>query len=435
MTAARNLAERCGLLDATRGAARPGASEASGLPNVDDQFPVLRRQIGGHPVTYLDSSATSQTPQPVIDAMTRYYTESRASVHRGVYPLAVEATDLYEGARRRIADWLGSSTEETIFTSNATAAINLVAYTWGRQNVHRGDLVVLSEMEHHSNIVPWQILCQDREAELAYVPLTDDGQLDLEALDELLKREPKLVGVVHVSNVVGTINPVEAIVRRAHAAGATVLIDGAQAVPQLPVDLKAIDADFYAWTGHKAYGPTGIGVLHGRRELLEEMPPFIGGGHMIRTVAANESTWTDLPHKFEAGTSQIAEAIGLGAAVDWIRELAPDRIRIHEEALTAIALERLLSEVPGLAVHGPLSAADRGALISFSLEGAHPHDVGEILGRTGVCVRAGHHCAQPLMRRLGVSATTRASFAVHNTARDIDRLLAGLQQVRDTLQL
>jgi cysteine desulfurase/selenocysteine lyase len=436
MTAARNLAEqRSGLLDATSGAARPGASEASGLPNVDDQFPVLRRQIGGHPVTYLDSSATSQTPQPVIDAMTRYYTESRASVHRGVYPLAVEATDLYEGARRRIADWLGSSTEETIFTSNATAAINLVAYTWGRQNVHRGDLVVLSEMEHHSNIVPWQILCQDREAELAYVPLTDDGQLDLEALDELLKREPKLVGVVHVSNVVGTINPVEAIVRRAHAAGATVLIDGAQAVPQLPVDLKAIDADFYAWTGHKAYGPTGIGVLHGRRELLEEMPPFIGGGHMIRTVAANESTWTDLPHKFEAGTSQIAEAIGLGAAVDWIRELAPDRIRIHEEALTAIALERLLSEVPGLAVHGPLSAADRGALISFSLEGAHPHDVGEILGRTGVCVRAGHHCAQPLMRRLGVSATTRASFAVHNTARDIDRLLAGLQQVRDTLQL
>jgi cysteine desulfurase/selenocysteine lyase len=408
---------------------------AGQLPDVADQFPVLRRQIGGHPITYLDSSATSQTPQPVIDAMTRYYTESRASVHRGVYPLAVEATDLYEDARRRTADWLGSTTEETIFTSNATAAINLVAYTWGRQNVNRGDLVVLTEMEHHSNIVPWQILCQDREAELAYVPLTDDGQLDLEALDELLKREPKLVGLVHVSNVVGTVNPVETIVRRAHGAGAVVLIDGAQAVPQLPVDLKAIDADFYAWTGHKAYGPTGIGVLHGRRELLEQMPPFIGGGHMIRTVAANESTWTDLPHKFEAGTSQIAEAIGLGAAVDWIRELGPERIRAHEEALTAIALERLLSEVPGLAVHGPLSAADRGALISFSLEGAHPHDVGEILGRTGVCIRAGHHCAQPLMRRLGVSATTRASFAVHNSTQDIDRLIDGLHEVRDTLQL
>jgi cysteine desulfurase/selenocysteine lyase len=402
---------------------------------VEDQFPVLRRQIGGHPITYLDSSATSQTPQPVIDAMTRYYTHSRASIHRGVYPLAVEATDLYEGARRRIADWLGSTVEETIFTSNVTAAINLVAYTWGRQNVHRGDLVVLTEMEHHSNIVPWQILCQDREAELAYVPLTEDGQLELDALDELLKREPKLVALAHVSNVLGTINPLETIVRRAHDAGAVVLVDGAQAAPQVPVDLKAIDADFYAWTGHKAYGPTGIGVLHGRRELLEEMPPFIGGGHMIRTVAANESTWTDLPHKFEAGTSQIAEAIGLGAAVDWIRELGIEQIRAHEEALVAVALERLLSEVPGLMVHGPLSAADRGALISFSLEGAHPHDVGEILGRTGVCVRAGHHCAQPLMRKLGVTATTRASFAVHNSLQDIDRLLDGLQQVRGTLQL
>jgi cysteine desulfurase/selenocysteine lyase len=408
---------------------------ASDLSAVADQFPVLRRQIGGYPITYLDSAATSQTPQAVIDAMTRYYSESRASIHRGVYPLAVEATELYEGARRRIADWLGSTVEETIFTSNVTAAINLVAYTWGRQNVHRGDLVVLTEMEHHSNIVPWQILCQDREAELAYVPLTEDGQLDLEAFDALLAREPKLVGVAHVSNVLGTINPVEVIVRRAHAAGAVVLIDGAQAVPQLPVDLPAIDADFYAWTGHKTYGPTGIGVLHGRRELLEEMPPFIGGGHMIRTVAANESTWTDLPHKFEAGTSQIAEAIGLGVAVDWIRALGLDRIRAHEEALVGTALERLLSEVPGLAVHGPPSAADRGALISFALEGAHPHDVGEILGRTGVCVRAGHHCAQPLMRRLGVGSTARASFAVHNTLEDVGRLIDGLHQVRDTLRL
>jgi cysteine desulfurase/selenocysteine lyase len=405
------------------------------LEAVADQFPVLRRTFGGHPLTYLDSSATSQTPQPVIDAMNRYYTESRASIHRGVYPLAVEATELYEGARRRIADWLGSTPEETIFTSNVTAAINLVAYTWGRQNVQRGDLVVLTEMEHHSNIVPWQILCQDREAELAYVPLTDDGRLDMEALGALLAREPKLLSFVHVSNVLGTINPVAEIVERAHAAGAVVLIDGAQAVPQLPVDLRAVGADFYAWTGHKTYGPTGIGVLHGRRELLEEMPPFIGGGHMIRTVAANESTWTDLPHKFEAGTSQIAEAIGLGAAVDWIRGLEIERIRAHEESLVAVALERLSSEAPGLTVHGPLSASDRGALISFSLEGAHPHDVGEILGRLGVCVRAGHHCAQPLMRRLGVSSTTRASFAVHNSEADVDRLLAGLGQVRETLQL
>ncbi len=410
--------------------------ETGSLAGVAEEFPVLRnRSFGGHRLVYLDSSATSQTPQSVIDAMTRYYTESRASIHRGVYPLAVEATDLYEGARRRIADWLGSTPQETIFTANATAAINLVAYTWGRQNVNRGDLVVLTEMEHHSNIVPWQLLCQDREAELAYVPVLDDGQLDLGALDALLERGPKLVGVVHVSNVVGTINSVGEISRRAHDAGALVLVDGSQAVPQIPVDLRAVDADFYAWTGHKTYGPTGIGVLHGRRELFEEMPPFIGGGHMIRTVAAAESTWTDLPWKFEAGTSQIAEAIGLGAAVDWIRAIGIDRIRAHEEALVAETLERLGAEVPGLVAHGPPDASDRGALVSFSLEGAHPHDVAEILGRRGICVRAGHHCAQPLMRRLGVAATTRASFAVHNSVADVDALVDGLTEVRRVLQL
>jgi cysteine desulfurase/selenocysteine lyase len=405
------------------------------LPEIASQFPVLSRRIGGKPLTYLDSAATSQTPQPVIDAMTSYYTESRASIHRGVYPLAVEATDLYEGARRRIAEWLGSTPEETIFSANATAAINLVAYTWGRQNVQRGDLVVLTEMEHHSNIVPWQLLCQDREAELAYVPVLEDGQLDLDALDELLARGPKLVALVHVSNVLGTINPVAEIVRRAHAAGAVVVIDGTQAIPQMPVDLRAIDADFYAWTGHKAYGPTGIGVLHGRRALLEEMPPFIGGGHMIRTVAANESTWTDLPWKFEAGTSQIAEAIGLGVAVDWLRALGMEQVRAHELTVTGEALERLASEVPGLVVHGPLAAADRGALVSFALDGAHPHDIGEILGREGVCVRAGHHCAQPLMRKLGVGATARASFAVHNTPTDVQRLIDGLHEVRRIMQL
>jgi cysteine desulfurase/selenocysteine lyase len=411
-------------------------STVEALGAVASEFPVLlNRSFGGHPVTYLDSAATSQTPQPVIDAMTRYYTHSRASIHRGVYPLAVEATDLYEGARQRVADWLGSTPEETIFTANATAAINMVAYTWGRQNVHRGDLVVLTEMEHHSNIVPWQLLCQDREAELAYVPVLDDGQLDLDALGALLAREPKLVAFVHISNVLGTINPVASIAQRAHEAGAVVLVDGTQAVPQLPVELPSLDADFYAWTGHKAYGPTGIGVLHGRRELLEEMPPFIGGGHMIRTVAANESTWTDLPWKFEAGTSQIAEAIGLGAAVDWIQALGIDQIRAHESALVSEALLRLSADVPGLTIYGPPDAAERGALISFSLEGAHPHDIGEILGREGVCVRAGHHCAQPLMRKLGVSATTRASFAVHNTVADVERLVEGLHTVRRVMQL
>ena len=410
-------------------------SATATLPEIASQFPVLSREIGGKPITYLDSAATSQTPQPVIDAMTSYYTQSRASIHRGVYPLAVEATDLYEGARGRIAEWLGSTPEETIFAANATAGINLVAYTWGRHNVNRGDLVVLTEMEHHSNIVPWQLLCQDREAELAYVPVLDDGQLDMDALDELLARGPKLVAVVHVSNVLGTINPVAEIARRAHEVGAVLLVDGSQAIPQLPVDLRAIDADFYAWTGHKAYGPTGIGVLHGRRALLEEMPPFIGGGHMIRTVAANESTWTDLPWKFEAGTSQIAEAIGLGVAVDWLRELGMDRVRSHELGVTGEALERLGTEIPGLTVYGPVAASDRGAVVSFALDGAHPHDIGEILGREGVCVRAGHHCAQPLMRRLGVSATARASFAVHNTGGDVQRLIDGLFEVRRVMQL
>jgi cysteine desulfurase/selenocysteine lyase len=405
------------------------------LRDVAAEFPVLRRTFDGQSLVYLDSAATSQTPQPVIDAMTRYYTESRASIHRGTYPLAVEATELFEGARERIAAWLRSTTEETIFTANVTAAINLVAYTWGRANVGSGDLVVLTEMEHHSNIVPWQLLCAEVGAELAYAPVLDDGKLDLDALDALLARGPKLLALAHVSNVLGTINPVASIISRAHEAGAVVVVDGAQAVPQLPVDLAEIDADFYAWTGHKAYGPTGIGVLHGRRELLEQMPPFIGGGHMIRTVGATESTWADLPWKFEAGTSQVAEAIGLGAAVDWIEAIGIERIREHEQALVAEALERLAGEVPGLELHGPPDAADRGAVVSFALPGAHPHDVSEILGRGGVCVRAGHHCAQPLMRRLGAHATTRASFAVHNSSADVERLIDGLHDVRRVLQL
>jgi cysteine desulfurase/selenocysteine lyase len=407
---------------------------AGDLEAIAGQFPTLQREFEGQTVAYLDSAATSQTPQPVIDAMTRYYTESRASVHRGVYPLAVEATDLFEGARRRIAAWLGSTEAETIFTANATAALNLVAYAWGTQNLRAGDLIVLTEMEHHSNIVPWQLIAAQRGAEIAYVPVLDDGQLDLDGLDRLLERRPRIVGVTHVSNVLGTINPIAEIVERTHAAGAIAVVDGSQAIPQIPVDLRALDADFYAWTGHKAYGPTGIGVLHGRRELLEEMPPFIGGGHMIRTVGPTESTWTELPWKFEAGTSQVAEAIGLGAAIDWIEMIGIERIRAHEQALVGDALARL-GDVPGLTIHGPADPAERGALISFVLEGAHPHDVGEILGRTGVCVRTGHHCTQPLMRRLQVSATTRASYAVHNSEHDTDRLLDGLATVARILQL
>ncbi len=398
------------------------------------EFPVLRRMVDGRPLTYLDSAATSQTPQVVIDAMVDYYTNHRASVHRGVYPLILEATDLYEGARERIAAWLGSTTQETIFTANATAAVNLVSHSWGRTNLNPGDAVLVTEMEHHSDVVPWQLICAERGATMEYIPVLEDGTLDLDAYDRLLERGPRLVCVAHVSNVLGTINPVAEITRRAHAAGAMVVIDGTQAVPQLPVDLREIDADFYAWTGHKAYGPTGIGVLHGRRELLEEMPPFISGGHMIRQVFESSSTWSELPGKFEAGTSQIAEAIGLGAAVDFIRGLGIDAIRAHEQTLTAELLARL-AEFPGLTLHGPPDAAARGALASFGLEGAHPHDIGEILGREGVCVRTGHHCAQPLMRRFGWGSTTRASLAVHNSSSDIDRLMAGLQSVRRTLQL
>jgi cysteine desulfurase / selenocysteine lyase len=399
-----------------------------------EDFPVLRREFGGRPVVYLDSAATSLTPEPVVEAMDAYYRDYRASVHRGVYPLAVEATDAFEGARERIARWLGSTVEETIFTTNVTASINLVAYTWGRQNVSSGDLIVLTEAEHHSNVVPWQLLAAEVGAELAYVRIDDEGRLDGQSLDELLARRPKLLAIGHISNVLGTINPVAEITARAHDAGAVVVIDGAQAVPQIPVDLKEIDADFYAWTGHKLYGPTGIGVLHGRRELLEAMPPFMGGGHMIRTVGETESTWTDLPWKFEGGTSQIAEAIGLGAAVDWVNAIGIERIRAHEHGLMRDALQRL-AEVPGITLHGPTDPDDRGALISFVLDGAHPHDVGEILGRDGVCVRTGHHCAQPLMRRLGATATTRASYSTFSTTADTDRLIEGLTEVRRILQL
>jgi cysteine desulfurase/selenocysteine lyase len=411
-----------------------GVTATADLSALRGEFPVLRREFGGRGVVYLDSAATSLTPQPVIDAMDAYYRDSRASVHRGVYPLAVEATDAFEGARERIARWLGSTVEETIFTANDTASINLVAHTWGRRNIAAGDLIVLTEAEHHSNIVPWQMVAGDVGAELAYVRVDDDGRLDMESLDALLARGPKLVAVAHISNVLGTIFPVAEIVARAHDAGAVVLVDGAQAVPQIPVDLAAIDADFYAWTGHKLYGPTGIGVLHGRRELLEEMPPLMGGGHMIRTVGETESTWTDLPWKFEGGTSQIAEAIGLGAAVDWVQGIGIDRIRAHELVLMEDALPRLAA-VPGITLHGPAEAGDRGALVSFVIDGAHPHDVGEILGREGVCVRTGHHCAQPLMRRLGATATTRASYSAFSSVEDTDRLIDGLASVARVMQL
>jgi cysteine desulfurase/selenocysteine lyase len=389
------------------------------------EFPTLDREG----LVYLDSAATSQTPRSVIDAMTSYYETARASVHRGVYPLAVEATERFEAGREKAATWLKWDPECTVLTRNATEAINLVAYSWGRANIVPGDRIVLTEMEHHSNLVPWQVLAEEKGATLEWVPIDDEGILDLTVLDGYLQGgDVRLVAVGHISNVMGTINPVADIVARAHDKGAIVVVDGTQAVPQIPVDLSEIDADFYAWTAHKAYGPTGIGVLHGRRELLEAMPPWLTGGHMVSRVTKERTTWGELPHKFEAGTSAIAEGVGLGAAIDFIRAIGIDDIRAHERELVGYALERL-AEVPGITIHGPRDADHRGAVISFALDHAHPHDVAEILGREGVCVRAGHHCAQVLMARLGVGATSRASFAIHNTREDVDALVDGLASV------
>jgi cysteine desulfurase/selenocysteine lyase len=412
----------------------PGAATKP-LTGVRADFPILARERDGVPIAYLDSAATSQKPTAVIDAVDSYYRHSNANVHRGVYELAQEATDLFEGARERIAAFVGGETATTIFTRNATEAINLVAYAWGRDNVGPGDEVLITHMEHHSNIVPWQLLCQERGAKLRYLEVSDDGRLSLDELDAALASgRVKLVSVAHVSNVLGTINPVAEIAARARAAGAASLIDGSQAVPQMPVDLSEIGADFYVWTGHKALGPTGIGVLHGRRELLERMRPFLGGGDMIASVGFDSSTWNDLPWKFEAGTSPIAQGVGLGAAIDYLAAIGMDTVRAHERELTAYTLERL-EDVEGLRAFGPIDPDLRGGVVSLELKGVHPHDLAEICDREHVCIRAGHHCAQPLMRAIGVPATARASFHVYNTRDDVDRLIAALQTAREVFAL
>ncbi len=413
----------------------PSTTATKSLAEVRADFPILSRERDGLPIAYLDSANTSQKPTAVLEAIDSYYRNSNANLHRAVYELAQEATDLFEGARARIAAFVGGETDTTIFTRNATEAINLVAHAWGLDNVGPGDEVLITHMEHHSNIVPWQLLCQRQGAKLRYLRVSDDGQLSLDELDEVLAGgRVKLVSVAHVSNVLGTINPVTEIVRRAHAAGAVTLVDGSQAVPQMPVDLAAIDSDFYAWTGHKALGPTGIGVLHGRREILEAMGPFLGGGDMIASVGFDMSTWNELPWKFEAGTSAIAEGVGLGAAIDYLSAIGMDAVRAHERELTAYTLDRL-EEVEGLRAYGPIDPDLRGGVISFELKGIHPHDLAEICDRENVCIRAGHHCAQPLMREMGVPATARASFHVYSTHDDADRLVAALQTAREVFGL
>jgi cysteine desulfurase/selenocysteine lyase len=416
-------------------AAVDGLSAEQASLDVKADFPIFARTFDGRPLIYLDSGATSQKPQVVIDAVADHLRDHNANVHRGVYALAQEADAAYDGARRQVATFVGAQPETTIFTKNVTEAINLVAYAWGRANVGPGDAVLITQMEHHANIVPWQVLCRERGAELRYLEVDERGELSLEQLDSELERgDVKLVAFTHVSNVLGTIVPVAEIASRARASGAISLVDGAQAVPHMAVDVEALGADFYAWTGHKALGPTGIGVLHGRRELLERMDPFLTGGDMIAAVDFQSATWNELPYKFEAGTPPIAEAVGLGAAVDYLSRLGIDRVRAHEQTLTAYMLERLAT-VGGLRVVGPPETARRGGLASFTIEGMHPHDVAELADRGGVCIRAGHHCAQPLMRCLGVGATARASVGVYNEPADIDALVDALLAGREVFGL
>ncbi len=393
-------------------------------------FPILQREVRpGMPVIYLDSTATAQKPLAVIEAMESYYRRSNANVHRGIHTLAEEATALYEDGREQVRQFINAaSVKEVIFTRNATEAINLVAQTWGRQHVAAGDLIVITEMEHHSNLVPWQMLAAEKGARLEAIPVTDDGELDLESYAALLAQAPRLVCVTHMSNVLGTINPIRDMAAQAHAAGALMLVDAAQSVPHFPVDVQTLGADFVAFSAHKMCGPTGIGVLWGRLELLEAMPPFLGGGDMIRRVYLKEFKVNDLPYKFEAGTPAIAEAVGLGAAVRYLQSIGMQAIAAHEREITAYALERL-EEVPGVVVYGP--PADRkGGVAAFSLEGVHPHDVAQVLDRDGVAVRAGHHCAMPLHDRYNLPATTRASFYLYTTPGDVDRLVDGLYKVK-----
>jgi cysteine desulfurase/selenocysteine lyase len=393
-------------------------------------FPILAQEVFGHRLAYLDSAATSQKPTAVIEAMDAYYRHDNANVHRGIYQLSERATSAYEGARAKVANLIGVPDPRTIiWTRNATEAINLVAYSWGRRNIGRGDVIVLTEMEHHSNLVPWQILAQEKDADLEFIPITDDGILRQDVFEVLLRLKPKLVAFTHVSNTLGTINPVEEMTRRAHEAGALVLIDGAQAVPHLPVDVAAIGCDFYAFSGHKALGPTGSGVLWGRRELLEAMPPFMGGGDMIREVHLRRSEWNDIPWKFEAGTPDISAQIGLGVAADYLAGLGMDRVQAHEHEMVVYALDVLRREVPGIELYGP-PADVRGGVVPFNLPGIHPHDVAQVLDRYGVAVRAGHHCTMPLHERLDLAATARASFQVYTTTEDIDALAAGLREVQ-----
>lgn len=398
---------------------------------IREDFPILHQEVRpGVKLVYLDSTATSQKPRQVIEAVDHYYRKLNANVHRGIYQLSEEATEAYEQARKKIQAFINAASwREIVFTRNTTESINLVAQSWGRANLGPGDAVLITEMEHHSNIVPWQLMAQERGFALHAVPILDDGTLDMAAFDRLLREQPiRLVAVTQMSNVLGTITPLREIVQKAHEVGALVLADGAQSVPHMPVDVQALDVDFLAFSGHKMLGPTGIGVLYGKRALLEQMPPFLGGGDMIRRVRLSGSEWNDLPYKFEAGTPSIAQAVGLGVAVDYLTAVGMDRIHAYEQQIVAYALERL-EEVPGLTVYGP-DASRRGGVTAFSMEGMHPHDMAQLLDAEGVAVRAGHHCAMPVHEHFGLAATARASFYLYNTWEEVDVLVEALYKAK-----
>ncbi len=409
--------------------ARGVAAFREDVERIRKDFPALHQEVHGHPLVYLDNAATTQKPQVVIDGLSAYYSADNANVHRGVHLLSERATEAYEGARARIQRFLNAAhTREIVFVRGTTEGINLVAQTFGRRTVGAGDEIVITALEHHSNIVPWQMLCEERGATLRVVPIDDAGEVDADAYERLLNERTRLVAIAHVSNALGTILPIRRMIARAHERGAVVLIDGAQAVSHLSVDVRELDCDFYTFSGHKAFGPTGIGVLYGKTELLERMPPWQGGGDMIKSVSFEKTVYNDLPYKFEAGTPDIAGAIGLGVALDYLGGVGLDRVAEYEHELLVHAT-RVLSALPGVKLLG--TAREKAAVVSFLVDGVHPHDVGTILDQEGVAVRTGHHCAMPVMTRFGVPATTRASFALYNTHEEVDALVAALAKVRE----
>ncbi|MBN9616935.1 MAG: cysteine sulfinate desulfinase [Acidobacteriales bacterium 59-55] len=416
-------------MSTTLTAFRTSTSSGFDIERVRADFPILEQRVHDLPLVYLDNAATTQKPRAVIDAISNYYLSYNANIHRGVHQLSQSATDAYEAARKSVQTFLNAEdAKEIIFVRGATEAINLVAQSYGRQHVNSGDEIIVTAMEHHSNIVPWQMLCEEKGAHLRVAPINDAGELLLDEFEAMLNAKTKLVAVVHTSNVLGTVNPVRRIVEMAHTKGIPVLLDGAQAVPHGGVDVRALDCDFYAFSGHKIYGPTGIGILYGKRALLEAMPPYQGGGDMIRSVTFEKTIYNQLPYKFEAGTPDIAGVVGLGAAIEYVNGIGLSDIVAHEEDLLAYGTEAL-GAIPGLTLIG--TAKEKVSVLSFVLEGIHPHDIGTILDRQGIAIRTGHHCAQPLMQRFGIPATARASLAVYNTAQEIDALVAGIHKVKE----